>query len=130
MCVESVKMPIKILAVEKNGTLRRLIRVNLEADGLLVCEAGSEHECWDVLQRERCRALLFSTDSLCPDMVALIQKVRQWRGEELPLLLISAEEPTTAMMRDLCPAIYLRRPFSAEQLSTSLKQLLSHLISV
>ncbi len=130
MCVESLKAPIKILAVEKNDALRRLIRVNLEADGLLVREAGSEHECWEVLRQERCRALLFSTESLSSDTVTLIQEIRRWRGEELPLLLISAEEPTTAMMRDLCPAIYLRRPFSAEQLSMSLKQLLSYLISV
>ena len=99
MCVESVKTPIKILAVEKNGTIRRLIRVHLEAAGLLVCEAGSEHECGDVLLRGRCRALLFSADSLSPDTMALIQKVRRWCGEELPLLLISAEEPTAAMMR-------------------------------
>lgn len=129
MSVESVKASVKILAVEKNGTLRRLIRVNLEVDGLLVYEAGSEHECWDVLRREKCRALLFSTDSLAPDAIALIQKVRRWRGEKLPLLLISAEEPTAAMMRDLLPAVYIRRPFSAEQLSMGLKQLLGHLPS-
>jgi len=129
MCVESVKTPIKILAVEKNGTIRRLIRVNLEADGLLVCEAGSEHECWDVLRRERCRALLFSADSLSPDTMALIQKVRRWCGEELPLLLISAEEPTAAMMRDLFTVMYLRCPFDAEQLSAGLKQLLGPLLS-
>jgi len=110
--------------MEENRRIRQLIRVNLEADGLQVCEAESEHQCLEVAQTERCEVLLLSLDTPGLGVVQIVQEVRARRNRNLPLLLISAEEPSEALMRALSPALYIRRPFDATELARCVKELL------
>ena len=113
-----------VLAVEEDRRIRQLIRVNLEADGLRVCEAESEHQCLEVFQIEKCQVLLLSLDTPGLDVLRMAREIRARGGANLPLLLISAEEPSTALLRALQPALYIKRPFDAIDLARCVKELL------
>lgn len=113
-----------MLTWEENRWIRRLIRANLEADGLQVCEAESEVECVEAAESQDCQLLLLSLDSLNWHTVHIIEQVRQDRGRHLPVLLVLSDEPTEAMVDTLHPALCIKRPFDAQDLARSVQALL------
>lgn len=113
-----------VLAAEENGWLRRMIRVNLEADGLRVCEAETREECLEIAQEEDCDLILLSLDMPGLDPVQTVHQIRKREGKELPALLVSAEEPSACLLRALAPVAYLRKPFDAGEMAGCVRRLL------
>lgn len=116
---------MKVLTWEENRWIRRLIRANLEADGLQVCEAESEVECVEIAESQDCELLLLSLDSLNWHTVRIIEQMRQEKGRDMPVLLVLSEEPTDTMISALHPALCIRRPFDAQDLARSVQILLT-----
>ncbi|NLS78493.1 MAG: response regulator [Chloroflexi bacterium] len=115
----------QVLAVEENHQLRRLIRVNLEADGLRVCEAQSHDECLRVMEAEKCNLLLVSLDVADQEAARIVHEVRRREGWALPVLLITRETPSSSLLREIAPAGHLRKPFDAAALTACVRDLLS-----
>ena len=114
----------QVLTVEENHQLRRLIRVNLEADGLRVCEAQSHDECLRVVQAEKCNLLLLSLDVPAMEAVRMVHEVRHREGWALPVLLITRETPPRSLLHDMAPVGCLRKPFDATELAACVRDLL------
>jgi DNA-binding response OmpR family regulator len=124
MCRNDREQRPKILAADESRIIRQLIRVNLEVDGFQVCEAETESECIEVAEAEGCQLLLISLDMPGLDAMQVVQGIRQREGWNLPVLIISSEEPSTALMQALEPAVYIRKPFDATELSRRVEMLL------
>ena len=115
----------RILAVEGDRTILRLIRVNLEADGLHVCEAATRGECLDLVRHEECDLLLLSESSSEGEALDVVSEVRDEEGWSLPVLLVTDDEPPKSLLRALAPAAFIRKPFDAARLAQCVRQLLS-----
>jgi DNA-binding response OmpR family regulator len=113
-----------ILTVDQDMNIRRLIRVNLEADGLNVCEAESHRECLDILRDQECDLLLLGQELGQEQALDIVSRVRGQKGWALPVLLVSEDEPSKALLRALEPASYIRKPFDAARLAACVRALL------
>ena len=114
----------RILAVDEDHTILRLIRVNLEADGLHVCEATTHRECLDVARHEECDLLLLSENASEGGALDVVSGVRDEEGWPLPVLLVTDDEPSKSLLRALEPAAFIRKPFDAGRLAQCVRQLL------
>jgi two-component system KDP operon response regulator KdpE len=113
-----------ILTVDRDLNIRRLIRVNLEADGLNVCEAESQHECLDIIQDQECDLLLLGQELGRDQALDIVSRVRAKMGWAMPVLLVSEDDPSKALLRALEPASYIRKPFDAARLAECVRALL------
>ena len=71
---------LKVLAVEDDRIIRRLIRVNLEADGLHVCEADTHLDCLNVVKQQDCGLLLLSREISEEEALQVVGQVREAEG--------------------------------------------------
>lgn len=115
--------PFDIVYVEDDPRLRMMYRVNLEADGCTVREAGDAQTALELV-RERLPDILLA-DIYMPGMtgVELAEIVRQEFGQALPIVFLSAnlqayeEELLRALSND-----YLQKPFSPTLLASRLRE--------
>lgn len=114
----------RILTVDQDHRIRQLIRVNLEADGLQVCEAESRSQCSDLLEKEVCHLLLLSLDLPPLEMERTISELRRQAGWTMPVLLVVSDVPPKSLLQHLTSVDYIRKPFDAGQLAASVQRLL------
>ena len=114
----------RVLAVDGDHTILRLIRVNLEADGLHVCEATTHRECLALVRHEECDLLLLGENASEGEALDVVSGVRDEEGWRLPVLLVTADEPSKSLMRALEPAAFIRKPFDAARLTQCVRRLL------
>ena len=116
--------PERILTVDQDQRIRQLIRVNLEADGLQVCEAESRSQCSNLIAEEACQLLLLSLDLPPLEMMRTISEFRRQAGWTVPVLLVVSEIPPKSLLQNLGSVEYIRKPFDAAQLAVSVHRLL------
>jgi len=114
----------RILTVDQDQRIRQLIRVNLEADGLQVCEAESRSQCSNLIEEEACHLLLLSLDLPPLEMARTISEFRHQAGWTVPILLVVNDVPPKSLLQNLQSVEYIRKPFDAAQLTTSVHRLL------
>lgn len=118
---------LRVLAVEEDHIIRRLIRVNLEADGLSVCEASSHHDCVEVARQNDCNLLLLSQEVSEQEALYVVGRVRQEEGWPMPVLLVTSDTPSRSLLIALEPAAHIRKPFDASKLTQCVRDLLSRI---
>lgn len=116
----------KILVVEDDLHIRRLVRAALERAGHQVVEAATAREGLSLLDIERPDAVLLDLGLPDRDGLEVIQLIRA-RGT-IPVIVISAREDTAEKVAalDLGADDYLTKPFDTEELLARLRTALRH----
>ncbi len=122
MGIRSTKQP-SVLVVDDDRAISRLIRQNLEDDGIRVIEAATGLDGIRILQEEG--ADLIILDLKLPDfngwgILSLLRLTEPWR--HIPVIMVSAEPPDTAFIKQLRPDDYIQKPFDIRDLLAQVKK--------
>ncbi|MDG5489863.1 response regulator transcription factor [Sphingomonas sp. BGYR3] len=116
----------KVLIVEDDAHIRRLLRAALTRAGHDAIEAASAREGLSLVEIERPDAVLLDLGLPDRDGLELIQLIRG--RSTAPLLVVSAREETAEKVAalDLGADDYLTKPFDTEELLARLRTALRH----
>ena len=105
----------RVLLVEDEPTLRRVIARNLVSRGLDVQEAGTAQDAVDVATNARPDLLLL--DINLPDQTGwdVMRELRR-RSNEVPTIILSAVRVSHSRLEEFHPIAYLPKPFPIEAL--------------
>jgi two-component system KDP operon response regulator KdpE len=119
-------LPPKLLVIEDDPAIRRLLRVTLERAGHAVAEAGSAREALSLLSIEKPQVILLDLGLPDRDGLELVQLLK--RGGEATLIVVSAREATSEKVAalDLGADDYLVKPFDTEELLARIRAALRH----
>lgn len=118
--------PAKLLVIEDDPAIRRLLRVTLERAGHAVAEAGTAREALSLLPIEKPQVVLLDLGLPDRDGLELVQLLK--RGGEATLIVVSAREATSEKVAalDLGADDYLVKPFDTEELLARIRAALRH----
>ena len=119
-------LPPKLLVIEDDPAIRRLLRVTLERAGHAVAEAGTAREALSLLPIEKPQVILLDLGLPDRDGLELVQLLK--RGSEATLIVVSAREATSEKVAalDLGADDYLVKPFDTEELLARIRAALRH----
>ena len=104
-----------MLAIEHNWHLRKVIKANLETQGFEVREAVSVQHGLQRLDEGRPDLVLLDLD--LPGWLNVLRAVRgRFRGEPVPVVLISAEPPNRDVLQRAEVVGHLLKPFAVPTL--------------
>jgi two-component system, OmpR family, KDP operon response regulator KdpE len=118
--------PPKLLVIEDDPAIRRLLRVSLERAGHAVAEAATAREALSLLSIEKPEVILLDLGLPDRDGLELVQLLK--RGGEATLIVVSAREATSEKVAalDLGADDYLVKPFDTEELLARIRAALRH----
>lgn len=104
-----------VLIVDGDWRIRKLVRTNLQPQGLQVRELGDGHSCLAAASSEVYDLILLSAE--LPDMNGwnIVRQLRRDRPD-IPLIVIVAEPVDSRLLRRFPGVTPLLRPFSAPNL--------------
>lgn len=104
----------RVLVVEEDWKIRRLIRTNLEALGHEIVEARSGSECLQALQGLPYDLILLGVDLPDGNGWNLIWRLRrEVANSDTPIVAIVADPARSRLLRRLARVTELQKPFSA-----------------
>jgi len=112
-------MQYKILIVEDEADINRLLAAMLSAEGYGICQAFSGTEAAMVLDREKPDLILL--DLMLPGLPGreLLRKVREEKGWDIPVLILSAKSALDTKVDLLKTGAddYITKPFEPEEVT-------------
>ncbi len=118
---------IKILVVDDEPPIRKLLRVGLGTEGYTILEAGSGREANELLKQTRPDLILL--DLGLPDIQGH-DLLAKWRDElfDLPILILSsrADEAGIVKALELGADDYVTKPFGTRELVARIRVALRH----
>lgn len=118
---------IKILVVDDEQPIRKLLRVGLGTEGYTILEAGSAREATELLRQTRPDLILL--DLGLPDMQGH-DLLAKWRNElfDLPILILSSRTDEAGIVRalELGADDYVTKPFGTKELVARIRVALRH----
>ncbi|WP_240230513.1 response regulator transcription factor [Devosia lacusdianchii] len=119
--------PIRILVVDDEAPIRKLLRVGLATEGYTILEAGSAREANELLRQTRPDLILL--DLGLPDMQGH-DLLAKWRNDlfDLPILILSSRTDETGIVRalELGADDYVTKPFGTKELVARIRVALRH----
>ncbi len=116
----------RALIVDADWKMRRLIRSNLEAQGLEVGEAVSGAACLAALTEHACDVVLLSAELPDGNGWNLVDLLRRAPASgELPIVVVAAEPARSRLLRRFRRVSVLVKPFSAAALLACLERALA-----
>jgi DNA-binding response OmpR family regulator len=117
----------RILAIEGNWRIRKLIRANLEAIGLVVDEAVSEQHGLQHLGAERPDLILLDLELVEGDALALLRTLhRHAENQPVPIVVMSTEPLSRSLMACEHIAGHLQKPFAVPALLEQVRSALDN----
>lgn len=119
--------PIKILVVDDEPAIRKLLRVGLGTEGYTILEAGSGRDAIEQLKQTRPDLILL--DLGLPDIQGhdLLSK---WRSElfDLPIVILSSRTDEAGIVKalELGADDYVTKPFGTKELVARIRVALRH----
>jgi DNA-binding response OmpR family regulator len=114
----------RILVVDDDSSIRKFVKINLEARGYQVFAAADGKEA--VLIAEKVKPEMLILDIVMPgiDGYAVCRRIREWSN--IPIIMFSAQEVESAQEKcSACGATeYLTKPFVLKELLARVKALL------
>lgn len=118
---------IKILIVDDEPPIRKLLRVGLGTEGYTVLEAGSAREAIESLKQTRPDLILL--DLGLPDIQGH-DLLAKWRSElfDLPILILSSRTDEAGIVKalELGADDYVTKPFGTKELVARIRVALRH----
>ncbi len=118
---------VKILIVDDEPPIRKLLRVGLASEGYAVVEAATGKEAIEHARADRPDLILL--DLGLPDMAGH-DLLANWRSEhlELPILILSSRTDETGIVRalELGADDYVTKPFGMKELAARIRVALRH----
>ena len=122
--------PVKILVIDDEPPIRKLLRLGLTAQGYEIMEAPNAKTSLELLARKPDLIIL---DLGLPDMdgLDLLRTVRT-RDERVPIVVLSSrgDEAAKVQALDLGADDYLTKPFGTEELLARIRTALRHQLAV
>ena len=114
----------RVLAIEHDWRMRKLLQANLESVGLDVQGAVNAQHGLHLIGQGTPDLILLSTD--LPDMDAphLLERLHTRLSEQVPIIVISAEPPSRSLTQNDRATSYLLKPFAVPALLQSVGQAL------
>ena len=117
----------RILAIEGNWRIRKLIRANLEAVGLVVQEAVSKQHGLQHLGAERPDLILLDLEMAEGDALALLRTLHsQTENQPVPIVVMSAEPLSRRLTTCNHIAGFLQKPFAVPALLEQVRKVLDN----
>jgi CheY-like chemotaxis protein len=126
--LRNVDAPARVLVVDDDPVIRRLIRVNLELEGFEVSEADDGSSCLDVLESISPRVIVL--DIAMPNVDGL-STITSLRGDpatsDVKIVVVSARAQQADVRRGMQAGadVYLTKPFDPEALIRAVRDLAS-----
>lgn len=118
---------VKILVVDDEPPIRKLLRVGLVTEGYSIIEAANAHDALDCIKSERPDLVLL--DLGLPDMPGH-DLLGKWRSEllELPIIILSSRTDEAGIVRalELGADDYVTKPFGMKELVARIRVALRH----
>lgn len=118
---------VKVLIVDDEPPIRRLLRVGLGTEGYAISEAGNARDAIEHVKLDRPDLILL--DLGLPDMPGH-DLLRQWRDElvDLPILILSSRTDEAGIVRalELGADDYVTKPFGMKELVARIRVALRH----
>ncbi len=118
---------VKILVVDDEPPIRKLLRVGLTAEGYAMVEADNAEQAIALVASEKPDLILL--DLGLPDMSGH-DLLERWRSElvELPIVILSSRTDETGIVRalELGADDYLTKPFGMRELAARIRVALRH----
>jgi len=110
-----------VLIIDDEVQIRRLLRVNLEANGYRVFEAASGQD--GLVQAAQCRPEAIILDLGLPDMdgVAVLKRLREWSQAPVLVLSVRDSEDDKVLALDNGADDFINKPFSSAELLARLR---------
>ncbi|HEY1765780.1 MAG TPA: response regulator [Opitutaceae bacterium] len=114
----------RILVIDDEVQIRRLLRITLDAAGYSVIEADNGRLGLDELARSQPDAVIL--DLGLPDLSGLevLRQMREWSRTPVLVLTVIAGEPEKVAALDAGADDYLTKPFGAAELAARLRAIL------
>lgn len=113
------------MTIAQNRQIRKLLRANLEAIGLEVREAASQHHGLFLVGEGTPDLILLDLDLPDDGALKLLRRLQEHcRARRVPIVLLSAEPPGRWLMREAQVAGFLLKPFDVSRLVEQVRDLL------
>jgi two-component system, OmpR family, KDP operon response regulator KdpE len=120
------KVPITVLVIEDEQSIRRFIRPSLEAEGYQLIEAANGKE--GLLQASQHPPSVIVLDLGLPDMDGLdvIRRLREWTNVPIVILSARGQENYKIAALDAGADDYVAKPFAVGELMARIRVALRH----
>lgn len=105
--------------------MRHLIRINLEANDMRVCDVANLGQCLGLMQEQSCALLLLSMEPDEPATQDVVLTIRKHVKDRVPVLFVTNTQPSNTLLAQLSPAAYVRKPFDVAHLVRCVETLLT-----
>jgi len=114
----------RVLAIEPDWRMRKLLQANLESVGLDVQGAANGQHGLHLVSQATPDLILLSTDLPDADTAHLLERLRTQLSGQVPIIVMSAEPPSRSLTRKGGATSYLLKPFAVPVLLQSIGQAL------
>lgn len=111
-----------MLVVDDDWRIRELVQLALEESGLAVRTAPDGESAIALMQAERPAAIVLDLTLPGADGLVVAKAVREVHGEDIPILLVTADGNAPATASAIGAVGYLAKPFDIDELT----QLVEH----
>jgi DNA-binding response OmpR family regulator len=119
--------PTRILVVDDEAQMRRVLHVGLNAQGYDVVDASSGHEALERVQAERFSCVLLDLNMPDMDGIATCRAIRTICAMPIIIISIRDSDKDQAIARQAGADDYLVKPFRVEELLFRIKKGLSEM---
>jgi two-component system KDP operon response regulator KdpE len=119
--------PVRVLVVDDEPAIRRLLRLSFDAEGYQIAEAVDGRSALDFLQKRPAEILILDLGLPDIDGLEVIRELRE-RGSAIPIIVLSSrtDERTKVQALDLGADDYVDKPFGIEELLARVRSALRH----
>ena len=117
--------PRHVLVAHRRAPVLRMIRTNLEADGLDVHTASSPPTCLETLRTRVVDALVLDADLVRGDSLESARLLRYLLATSVPTLVVSWDPADRLLARTLHDAPFINRPDDIDQVLGQVHDLLA-----
>ena len=122
--------PLKVLVIDDEPPIRKLLRMGLGTQGYEILEAGNGKAALELLAQQPALIIL---DLGLPDMAGhdLLRTIRA-RDEQVPIVVLSSRDDEAGKVQalDLGADDYLTKPFGMDELLARMRAALRHQLQV